>query len=116
MESAEPDFSFVEGTIALVIDTRVYRLSAVKKAAYRIAEKCTAVVGSPDAHLLPVTLRFKPGTTETSAREAARAFFQELLDQELREQIAEETNSVRTLILAHAFSKADLIKRGRSQD
>jgi hypothetical protein len=40
-----------------------------------------------------------------------RTFFQELLDQELREQIAEEINPVRTLILAHAFSKVDLIKR-----
>jgi His-Xaa-Ser system protein HxsD len=43
--------------------------------------------------------------------EVVRQFFQELLDQELREQIAEETAPVRTLILAHAFSKADLIKR-----
>jgi His-Xaa-Ser system protein HxsD len=111
MESAEPSFRLVDGAIAVVIDTRVYRPSAVKKTAYRIADKCTVVIGSHDDHLLPVTLRFKPGITEASAREAARAFFQELLDQELREQIAEESNDVRTLILAHAFSKADLIKR-----
>lgn len=107
----EPELQMIDGVIGLVIDVRVYRLTAVKKAAYRVANKCTAILGPPDDHLLPVSLRFKPGTTEASAREAARTFFQELLDQELREQIAEETNPVRTLILAHAFSKADLIKR-----
>jgi His-Xaa-Ser system protein HxsD len=107
----EPELRLIDNAMALVIDVRVYRLAAVKKAAYRLADRCTAVIGSPDDHLLPVSLRFKPGTAEAAARETARAFFQELLDQELREQIAEETDSIRTLILAHAFSKADLIKR-----
>lgn len=105
-------FRLVSDVIALVIDLRVYRLSAIKKTAFRMADKCTAVLGSPDDYLLPLALRFKPGTSESAAGEVARTFFQELLDQELREQIAEETNSVRTLILAQAFSKVDLIKRG----
>jgi His-Xaa-Ser system protein HxsD len=108
---AEPELQLLDDTIHLMIDIRVYRLTAVKKTAYRVAARCTAVISGPDDHLLPVTLRFKPGTTETAAREAVRVFFQELLDQELREQIAEETSSIRTLILAHAFSKVDLIKR-----
>ena len=105
------EFQLIDGASAIVIDLRSYRLSAVKKAAYRLADRCTAVLGAVDGNTLPVTLRFKPNTTEPVAREAARLFFQELLDQELREQIAEETMAVRTLILAHAFSKADLIKR-----
>jgi len=107
----EPELRLVDDAISLVIDVRVYRLGAVKKTSYRVADRCTAILGVLDDHLLPVSLRFKPGTTEGTAREAARTFFQELLDQELRAQIAEETDAVRTLILAHAFSKADLIKR-----
>lgn len=107
----EPDLSLKDGAIALVIDLRIYRLAAVKKAAYRLADRCTAVLGTMDEPFLSVSLRFKPATPESAARETARTFFQELLDQELREQIAEETGAVRTLILAHAFSKVDLIKR-----
>ena len=111
----EPDagreLALVDGAIALMIDVRVYRLGAVKKAAYRLADRCTAILGALDEPLLPVSLRFAPAISETAAREVARAFFQELLDQELREQIAEETSAIRTLILAAAFSKADLIKR-----
>jgi len=38
--------------------------------------------------------------TESGARETVRLFSQELLDQELREPIADETSAVRSLILA----------------
>jgi His-Xaa-Ser system protein HxsD len=106
------DATLVDGDIALVLDLRSYRLAAVKKAAYRCARRFTAIIGSPDRDRLPITLRFAAGVQQPVAREAARQFFQELLDQELREQIAEETLAVRTLILAHAFSNVDLIKRG----
>src|SRR5690348_16628345 len=96
-EDPKREFVVVDGAIALMIDVRVYRLTAVKKAAYRMADRCTAVIGALADPLVPVTLRFKPGISENGAREAARLFFQELLDQELREQIADETGPVRTL-------------------
>lgn len=105
------DAALVDGDIALVLDLRSYRLAAVKKAAYRCAHCFTAIIESPDGDRLPITLRFATGVLQPVAREATRQFFQELLDQELREQIAEETLAVRTLILAHAFSNVDLIKR-----
>lgn len=111
--TVDTEFRLINGRISLTIDTRVYRIVAIKKAGYRVADRCTAFVGSPDDHLVPVSLQFKPNTPESTAHETARVFLQELLDQELREQIAEETNAVRTLILAHAFSKADLIKRDK---
>ena len=109
----EPALELVAGEISLVLDLRSYRLTAIKKAAYRFADRFTAVLGSPEQDRLPVALRFRTNVSPATAREATRAFFQELLDQELREQIAEETNPVRTLILAHAFSNADLIKRDK---
>jgi len=79
----EPELRLIDDAISLVIDVRVYRRGAVKKPAYRLADRCTAILGVLDDHLLPVSLRIKPGTAESTAREAARAFFQELLDQEL---------------------------------
>ena len=93
------------------LDLRAFRLGAIKKAAYRFADRCTVVFGAESGHTLDVELRFKTATAEASAIELTRLFHQELLDQELREQVAEETAPVRALILAHAFSKADLIKR-----
>jgi His-Xaa-Ser system protein HxsD len=109
--SDSPAVAFEDGIARTTLDLRVYRLTAVKRAAYRLAERFTAALGAPDGHRLPVSFLFKPGTAEATARESVRAFFQEMLDQELREQIAEETGPMRTLILAHAFSKTDLIRR-----
>jgi len=106
-----PSLAFRDGAIHTTIDLRSYRLTAVQKAAYRYAERCTAILGTSEKHLLPVTFLFPPSTVESAAREAVRMFFQELLDQELREQIGSETHAVRSLLLAHAFSKTDLIRR-----
>src|SRR5690349_4686693 len=106
--AGEAELDLIDGAIDLVIDLRSYRLSAVKKAAYRLADRVTVILGSPDGDQLPLSLRFKPNVSETAAREAERQLFQELLDQELREQIADETGAVRTLILAQAFSNVDL--------
>jgi His-Xaa-Ser system protein HxsD len=107
------EMSLVAGVIRIVLDLRVYRLAAIKKAAYRFADRFTAMLESPEGERLALALQFKASVTEVVAREAVRQFYQELLDQELREQIAEETNAVRTLILAHAFSNADLIRHDK---
>jgi His-Xaa-Ser system protein HxsD len=98
-------------TLQTHLDTRLYRLLAVQKAAYRVAEKCTVVLGSPDGDRLSLTFSFRPQTSEDAAEEAVRIFHQELLDEELRAVIHEETDSLRALILAHTFSRTDLIAR-----
>lgn len=104
-------FTFQDASVHVSVDTRIYRLVAVQKTAYTLAERCTAVLGTPEGERLPITLVFRPETVEREALETTRLFFQELLDQELREKIGDETRAVRALILAQAFSKTDLIKR-----
>jgi His-Xaa-Ser system protein HxsD len=96
----------------LLIDPRVYRITAVKKASYRVAALCTATVESATEDRIAVSILFRPGASEATVEEAIRRFHEELLDQELRELVAEETTALRTLILAQAFSRTDLIERG----
>jgi His-Xaa-Ser system protein HxsD len=98
-------------TVRVSLDLRVYRIAAIKKAAYRVAASCTALFEQIDEVQVQVALQFKPNATESSVSEAVRLFHQEVLDQELREHIAEETRPLRTLILAQAFSRTDLIRR-----
>ncbi|MFO0554060.1 MAG: His-Xaa-Ser system protein HxsD [Polyangiaceae bacterium] len=105
-----PPFAFCDGAIYTTVDLRVYRLSAVKKAAYRLAAQCTVKLGAPEGDTLTLTLLLDR-QDEARARSVMREFFQELLDQELREHVADETTALRTLILAQAFSKTDLIQR-----
>lgn len=108
---ASPPLLFRDGAVQTSVDLRSYRLTAVQKAAYRLAGRCTVVLGTQAADSLSLTFLFSPRTSEETALEAVRAFFQELLDQELREQIGEETHGLRQLILAQAFSRTDLLQR-----
>jgi len=105
------ELAFDKGTLLAFVDLRVYRLSAVQKVAYRLADRCTVKIGLLDIERLPLTFLFSPKIDEAAAREIVRLFFQELLDQELRERVREETAPLRALLLAQAFSKTDLIQR-----
>ncbi len=99
---------FRDGRVELIVDLRAYRLAAVQKTAYRLAARCTAVLVDVGERSVTVHLTFSSPTSEPHALEVARVFFQELLDQELREQIAVETAPLRNLILAHAYSRTGL--------
>ena len=88
--------------IAFTVDSRVFRLSAVKKAAYRLSDRCRARIELGPDNGIQVWLRAK--SEDLSPEVLEGDFRNELLDQELREEIAEETERVRNLILAHAFS------------
>jgi His-Xaa-Ser system protein HxsD len=94
-----------------ILDLRVYSPTAVKKAAYRSAARCTVVIGSPDGDRLPVRFVFRPGTAASAAHEAVCRFHEDLVDEDLRERLNAETAPLRGLILAHAFSRTDLIQR-----
>jgi His-Xaa-Ser system protein HxsD len=88
--------------ITVAIDPKVYRLTAVKKAAYRLGDRCFAKIDLlPDGGIL-VHLTGKLDQEPAGAMEGD--FLNELLDQDLRESIAEETERVRNLLLAQAFS------------
>jgi His-Xaa-Ser system protein HxsD len=103
--------NFVAGVMETSVALRSYRLIAVKKAAYRLARSCTVVLGDPEGETLPISFHFRDAIDESTARATVRRFFEELLDQELREQIGEETAPLRTLIMASAFSRIDLLRR-----
>jgi His-Xaa-Ser system protein HxsD len=103
--------AFRDGSVCTVIDLRAYRLTAVKKVGYRLAERFTVVLGESSLTSISVTFVFPPTTTEACAIAAVRVFYQDLLDQELREHLAEESRPIRALILAHAFSRTDLVRR-----
>ena len=103
---------YAEGEMHAQVDLRCYRLSAIQKAAYRVADRCTVIFSEVGDHHVAIRLSFRTATSEADAREGTRVFFEELLDQELREKIGEETAPLRSLLLAQAFSRTDLIKRG----
>ena len=87
----------------LVVDPRVYSVDAVKKAAYRLLGKFSPRIMADDSGIL-CELTFPPEASDEDKQTAASEFWKELLDQDLRERIGQETAPARNAILALAFA------------
>jgi His-Xaa-Ser system protein HxsD len=90
---------------------RTFALDAIKKSCYRFSdrhfEELKAEEGGDKAK---VTFSL-PSTVSAQEEEAlVQRFLQDVLDQDLRERIAEKTEVVRNLILAHAFANTALVE------
>lgn len=90
-------------------DESIYSLSAIKKAAYRYIDKYSVVISKEGSHW-NCLFSFPENCSENQALRNIDEFKKELLDQDLRESIKAETENIRNLILAHAFSKTGLIR------
>lgn len=83
----------------------LFDLDAYKKAAYRMSERADIELHPADG-AMRCLLRSRVADTTPDA--LAAEFRQHVLDYDLRGRIAKETEPVRNLILAHAFSKTGL--------
>lgn len=89
----------------LSFDRSGHSLDAVQRAAYRFSDRLSCDTSeSPDA--IEVTLHISDETDDPEA--LLSDFRNEVLDQVLRERIRTETEDVRKLVLALAFSKTGL--------
>jgi His-Xaa-Ser system protein HxsD len=88
------------------LDMNVYRLAAIKKAAYKFGDRCFIQVATLPNGCARVEINPKAPTASATMLEAE--FRNEALDQELREMISDETVGVRNLLLAQAFSATSL--------
>ena len=93
-------------TTRLELDPAIYRLEAVQKAAYRFIDRLTVLISQSEGKLVCEIDPVKSGTNALD--DILGNFKRELLDQQLRLQIKEETESSRNLILAYAFSRTEL--------
>lgn len=95
--------------IELCFDINVYKLDIIKKAAYRFTD-LFSVDFELDSSRTKCLLNFSDKKSKEFIDRTVMNFKNEVLDQDLREKISIETESVRNLILAHAFSRTSLIK------
>lgn len=93
-------------TSRLELDCAIYRLEVVQKAAYRFIDRLTILISQSGDKLVLEIDWVKPGNAGSD--EILANFKRELLDQQLRLQIKEETEPARNLILAYAFSRTGL--------
>lgn len=87
--------------------SHVYRLNEIKRAAYRFIDVMSLDV-TPSGDEIVCTLNFLHPRNADETLDILNDFKIEVLDQDLRKAIAEETKEVRNAILAYAFSKTGL--------
>lgn len=100
-------------TAAVEIDLGIYCLDAVLRACYAFTDRCYLLLmrGEPPRDRLQVFAQAK--RPELDVRVLLGEFANELLDQQLRRAVAEETGAVRELIVAQAFAEGNLLDRDR---
>lgn len=98
-----------EGTaVSVELDSSTYRLSAIKKAAYKFGDRCHVLI-EPVGDVTRVKICLRPKRLLDSPQHLLGEFQNEVLDQELREAVAAETEGVRNVIIAAAFSATNLL-------
>lgn len=99
-------------SLTLEFDSSAFSLPAVQKACYRFTDVASFEVRLEttgiDSKIL-VVMTALGSKSEVGLEHLKKLIRNEALDQQLREQISAETQGVRNLILAHAFSKTGLI-------
>jgi His-Xaa-Ser system protein HxsD len=90
--------------ISVTFDSKVYSLTAVKKAAYRYLDRFSADISIVDSKI-NCRLIATSAKDQASRERLIEDFRKEVLDQDLRESLKTETEAVRNLILSYAFSQ-----------
>ncbi len=98
-----------DGSSTILFDLRIYSTTAIKAAAYKFARECSIHLNLKNENQLIATIIFPALLEANEQRNIAGAFCNEVIDQDLREHLANKTEGVRNLILAHAFSNTALI-------
>lgn len=91
----------------LRVSSEAFSLVSVKKAAYRLSARCSFDIQTDGKEIICKLLFPRPQSPQSIAS-IELAFRNELLDQDLRVRIAEETTPLRNAVLAFAFSKTGI--------
>jgi His-Xaa-Ser system protein HxsD len=88
------------------LNKEIYSLEATQKAAYRFIDRLTILIEPAGDEWI---CKIDPNSGhEEKFNDHLASFKRELLDQQLRKQIKDETEAVRNLILAYSFSRTGL--------
>jgi His-Xaa-Ser system protein HxsD len=88
-------------------DTRAVDLNSIKRTAYKFTDQCAIDLQVGKDEVICV-VDFKNELSEKEFKNFSIEFRNDVLDEELRADIAAQTEAVRNLILAYAFSKTGL--------
>jgi His-Xaa-Ser system protein HxsD len=114
--TAQPQiFSLGDSVVSVEVDTSLYNLEAVFKAAYHFTDRCYIFLArTPESpELVSVTLMAKKVIADIRA--LVGEFCNELVDHQIRLTLSREVGPLRELIVAQAFAEGNLLDAQRDE-
>lgn len=102
-----------DGSLIISVNIELYSLGALFRTCYSFTDRCYLFLEQTDAPPI-IKVRFAKKDPNCDLSAIVGEFSNELIDQKLRLDIAEETKAIRELIVAQAFTEADLLNRTAS--
>src|SRR3989338_10949528 len=97
--------------VAIQLDSDLYPIEVIESALYRNAERFVGKIDKNPNTEKPsfvITLSVRSTVTDLTENELREFFLISLNDESLRLKVDQQTEKLRCIILAHAFSKAGL--------
>ena len=104
-----------DDTLTLKIDTSVYSLSSVFRSCYKFTDRCYIFLARSEENENIVSARLTNKDQSVNLEDLSGEFYNELLDNQLREVLAAESGQIRDLIVAQAFSEGNLLEPSRDE-
>ena len=99
------------------VDPALYSQVAILKTAYWFTDRCYLYLEIRSPYI-EIEFRFKQETNQENLRDLCGLFLNNLLDQAVRQQVLEETSSIRDTLVKKAFfdAKESLKERVKSDE
>jgi His-Xaa-Ser system protein HxsD len=117
VDTSSPQLSWTQNVredgLDISVNLSVYPLDALFRVCYWFTDRCYLFLTCDESHSV-VTVHFAKKTPDTDLAVTAGEFSNELINQKVRRDVADETRGIRELIVAQAFAEADLLDRSES--
>jgi His-Xaa-Ser system protein HxsD len=107
--------SVEDGQLVLRVDTRLYSKTSLFKSCYKFTDKCYIFLSLDEGDQTIIITVLSPKSDSVDLSQLGGEFFNELLDQQVRKTLSQETDELRNLIVAQAFSEGNLLDESRDK-
>ena len=101
-------------SLSVLLDTTLYPLEVIFRTCYSFTERCYLFLSRTE-EASTINVRFKRRLESADLQSIVGEFSNELINQRVRLDIANETRAIRELIVAQAFAEADLIDKSECE-
>lgn len=107
--------SLENGQLILKVDSTVYSKPCLFRTCYKFTDRCYVFLSRDEDNQKTIITVLSPKAESVDLNQLSGEFFNELLDQQVRDSLSKETGELRNLIVAQAFAEGNLLDESRDE-